>query len=89
MVKTPHFQCRGAGLIPGQGTKIPLAVRCNEKFNNKRRSLSALSSYSMKTYHPLTLKYVSFLSSGIYVRLTLNTFSIGTGIQDFAPVPTV
>ena len=43
----------------------------------------------MKTFRPLTLKYVSFLSSGIYVRLTLNTFSIGTGIQGFAPVPTV
>lgn len=25
VVKTPCFQCQGTGLIPGQGTKIPLA----------------------------------------------------------------
>ena len=41
----------------------------------------------MKTFRPLTLKYVSFLSSGIYVRLTLSAFSTGTGIQGFAPAP--
>ena len=27
VVKTLHFQCRGAGSIPGQGTKIPHAAR--------------------------------------------------------------
>ena len=26
VVKTPRFHCRGAGLIPGQGTGIPHAM---------------------------------------------------------------
>ena len=33
VVKTPGFQCRGMGSIPGQGTKIPQAVRRRQKTN--------------------------------------------------------
>ena len=29
--KTPCFQCRGVGLIPGPGTKFPHAPRCGQK----------------------------------------------------------
>ena len=31
VVKTPHFQCRGMGSIPGWGTKISHAVRVGKK----------------------------------------------------------
>ena len=31
VVKTPSFEGRGEGLIPGWGTKIPDALRCGQK----------------------------------------------------------
>ena len=31
MVRTRRFQCRGSGSIPGQRTKIPQALRCDQK----------------------------------------------------------
>ena len=30
-VRTWHFHCRGSGLIPGQGTKIPQALPCDQE----------------------------------------------------------
>ena len=35
VVKTLHFQCRGAGSTPGWGTKIPHAVWCGQKRKKK------------------------------------------------------
>ena len=37
VVKTPRFQCRGTGMIPGQGTKIPHAAWCSKKRKKKKR----------------------------------------------------
>ena len=37
VVKTPHFQCRGTGLIPGQGTKIPHAAHYGQKIKSKEK----------------------------------------------------
>ena len=31
VVKTPYLNCRGRSSIPGQGTKIPHAMRQNKK----------------------------------------------------------
>ena len=36
VVRTRHFHCQGPGSIPGQGTKIPQAMRHGQKkFLNK------------------------------------------------------
>ena len=35
MVKTPHFTAGGAGLTPDWGTKIPHAMRCDQKKKKK------------------------------------------------------
>ena len=40
MVKTPHFTAGGAGLTPDWGTKIPHAMRCDQK--KKKRVHSAV-----------------------------------------------
>ena len=37
VVKTPHSQCRGAGLIPGQGTKIPHASQRGQKKKKRKQ----------------------------------------------------
>ena len=37
VVKTPCFQCRGMGSIPGQGTKIPQAVWPKKKKKRKEK----------------------------------------------------
>ena len=34
----------GAGLIPGQGTKIPHAMRCGQKFKKKKESKDSVES---------------------------------------------
>ena len=48
MVKIPSFHCRGHGLIPGQGTKIPhkLSGRAkkNKKTNKKTLDISMHST---------------------------------------------
>ena len=36
VVKTLSFQCRGIGLIPGPGTKIPHAVQDSKKKKKKK-----------------------------------------------------
>ena len=36
VVKTPHFQGRGMGSIPGQGTKIPHAMQHGQKTLKKK-----------------------------------------------------
>ena len=41
MVKTPCFQCRSAGSIPGLGTKIPHAMLLGGKKKKGRRSLGS------------------------------------------------
>ena len=35
MVRIPGFHCCALGSIPGQGTEIPQAVRCNKKTKTK------------------------------------------------------
>ena len=40
VVKTPCFQCRGVGSIPGQGTKIPHAMQYVAKKEKKKRICS-------------------------------------------------
>ena len=41
VVKTPCFQCRGTGSIPGLGTKIPHAMLRGQKKKKKgRRSMA-------------------------------------------------
>ena len=35
LVKTPHCQCRGHGVIPGQETKFPHAIRYSQKKKKK------------------------------------------------------
>ena len=37
VVKTPHFQRRGAGSIPGWGSKIPHATMCSKKQTNNNK----------------------------------------------------
>ena len=34
LVRTVRFHCRGMGLIPGGGTKIPQVVQCKQTKNN-------------------------------------------------------
>ena len=41
VVKTPGFQCRGMGSIPGQGTKIPQAARHRQKKQTKNPKSNA------------------------------------------------
>ena len=36
VVRTLHFQCRGRGLIPGLGTKIPHATWHNQNLKTKK-----------------------------------------------------
>ena len=38
VVKTLRFHCRGTGLIPGQGTKIPHATWCGPKKKKKLKN---------------------------------------------------
>ena len=40
VVKTLHLQCRGAGSIPGQGTKIPHAAQCGQNAKKCYRTIS-------------------------------------------------
>ena len=37
VVKTLSCNARGAGSIPGQGTKLPLATQCGQKFKNNNK----------------------------------------------------
>ena len=43
MVKTLCSQCRGTGLIPGQGTKILHAARCSQKPPQKLKRITCLA----------------------------------------------
>ena len=36
LAKTPHFQYRGLGSTPGQGTQIPHSAWCRQKIKNKQ-----------------------------------------------------
>ena len=38
-VETLGFQCRGAGLIPGQGARILNGMNCGQKIKQKKMSL--------------------------------------------------
>ena len=38
LVKAPSFQCRGSGLIPGWGTKIPDTVGHSQKKKKKGKN---------------------------------------------------
>ena len=38
VVKIPPFQCRGVGLIPGHGTKIPHAAQHDQKIEGEKKS---------------------------------------------------
>ena len=39
VVKTPSFQCKGAGSIPGWGTKIPHATQHGQKKKKKKKKI--------------------------------------------------
>jgi len=42
LVRTVHFHCRGMGLIPGGGTKIPQVVQCKQtKQTNKQKTTTS------------------------------------------------
>lgn len=41
--KTPHFQCRGAGSIPGWGSEIPQATMCSKKHTNDSKAKPVVS----------------------------------------------
>ena len=44
VVKTLCFHCKGAGLIPGQGTKIPWAVQCGKDRNTQSKNIHKVLS---------------------------------------------
>ena len=46
VIKTPHFQCRGMGSIPGWGTKIPRASAARPKKKKKKLSSGLYASRS-------------------------------------------
>ena len=46
VVKTLHFHCRGAGSMPGRGTKIPHALRCSQKVKKKKKKNTMVVSRS-------------------------------------------
>ena len=39
LVRTVHVHCRGMGLIPGGGTKIPQVVQCKQTKQTKNNNL--------------------------------------------------
>ena len=48
VVKTLSFQCRGTGLIPGPGTKIPHAVQHRQKKKKKKNNAKKIHIYSSR-----------------------------------------
>jgi len=62
-VKTQRFHCRrGTGLIPGLGTKIPYATRCDKKKKKKRNLLDTSTKINseliFKIYQILHVYYM-------------------------------
>ena len=69
VVKTLHFHCRGRGFIPGQGTKIPHASRCGQKWKKKKKKkgfLKWIYLASSKIYHIDIFCVFCFLDVFIY-----------------------
>ena len=71
MVKTLRFHCRGAGLIAGQGTKIPHASRCsqNKQTNKVINNPSMIPILQMRKLRP----------SGVYHMRKITVISGGAG----------
>ena len=56
VIKTPHFQCREHGGIPGWGAKIPRAIRQKKKKEKEKKEMfKAISPLFFEDPHPIRL----------------------------------
>ena len=74
VVKTPYLHCRGMGLIPGLGTRIPHAMQCRPK--KKKGLLKQLQVYrcnrERSTASSLQEQFLSSAPSGPTLRTLLH-----------------
>ena len=75
-VKMWHFHCRGPGLIPGWGTKIPQAEWCGQK---KKKKIVQIISFTFFIYDLSDIFYILTFNGSIWpTNNEINGFGLDT-----------